>query len=210
MAALQSQGVTMAGDLSPVLGENKVTLTLNADGSASMAMGEDTYDGTWEPAGDAAAKATFNGNVAPLAYNDDAVFMTMEDDSFSGVMILTKDGTYPKLATITAEGAKAITSEDALIGNWSLCGMNMMGVSMYGDSAALAEVSGDSDTTLNIEEGGSATLTGEAATWAIDANGASITIDGTTIPLQMNDDGNIVMDMTELLGGTSMIMVFSK
>lgn len=210
MAALQSQDITMAGDLTPILGENKVTLTLNADGSGSMVLGEDTTDLTWKTTGDTTAEATINEMAVPLTYKDDAVFLTMENDSFSGVMILTKDGTYANLPTITAEGAKAITSEDALIGNWSLCGMNMMGVSMYGDSAALAEVSGGSDTTLNIDKGGSATLMGETATWAIDANGASVTVDGTTIPLQMLDDGNIIMDMSELLGGTSMIMVFSK
>lgn len=210
MAGLESQGVTMAGDLTPILGENKVTLTLNADGSASMIMGEDTIDATWKTTGDTTAEATINEAVVPLSYKDDAVFLTMESDSFSGVMILTKDGTYANLPTISAEGAKAITSEDAIIGNWSMCGINMMGVSMYGDSATLAEISGDSDTSLNIEKGGSATLTGEAATWAIDADGASITIEGTTIPLQMLDNGNLVMDMSELLGGTSMIMVFSK
>lgn len=209
MAALESQDITMAGDLSPVLGENKVTLTLNADGTGSMLMGEDTTELTWQTTGDTTAEATINERVVPLTYKDDAVFLTMEDDSFSGVMILTKDGTYANLPTITAEGAKAITSEDAIIGNWSMCGLNLMGVSMYGDSAALAEVSGDSDTTLIIDKGGSATLMGEAATWAIDANGASITVEGTTIPLQMLDDGNIIMDMSELLG-TSMIIVFSK
>lgn len=210
MAALQSQGITMSGDLRPILGENKVALTLNADGSGSMVLGEDTTDLTWQITGDTTAEATINERVVPLSYKDDAVFMTMEDDSFSGMMILTKDGTYANMPTITAEGAKAITSEDAIIGNWSLCGMNMMGVSMYGDSAALAEVSGGSDTSFNIEKDGSATLMGEAATWSIDANGAVITADGTSIPLQMFGDGKIVMDMSELLGGTSMIMVFSK
>ena len=210
MAALQSQGITMSGDLRPILGENKVALTLNADGSGSMVLGEDTTDLTWQITGDTTAEATINERVVPLSYKDDAVFMTMEDDSFSGMMILTKDGTYANMPTITAEGAKAITSEDAIIGNWSLCGMDMMGVSMYGDSAALAEVSGGSDTSFNIEKDGSATLMGEAATWSIDANGAVITADGTSIPLQMFDDGKIVMDMSELLGGTSMIMVFSK
>ena len=78
------------------------------------------------------------------------------------------------------------------------------------DSKALAEMAGDTDMSLTIEKGGSATLTGEDATWAIDANGASITLDGVTIPLKMLDDGKLIIDMSDILGGMSMIMVYSK
>ena len=200
----------MSGDLSAVLGESEVILTLNADGTASFTMGDEAMDGAWKVTGDTAADLTINEQTVPLSYEDDAVLMAMESEDFSGTMILTKDGTYAKLPAITSEGAKAITSEDALIGNWSLCGMNMMGISMNGDSASLAAVAGDTDMTMNIEKGDSATLMGEEATWAIDADGASITLEGTTLPVQALDNGNLIMDMTDLLGGMSMIMVFSK
>ena len=173
LAGLQSQGVTMVGDLGAILGNGEVRFVLNADGSASVTM-------------------------------------TMENDGFNGTMILTKDGTYAKLTTIDAEGAKAITSESALIGNWNLCGVNMMGVSMYGSAEDLAAVSGDSDMTLVIEQGGSAKIMGGDATWSVGSDGASISIDGVTIPVQALDNGNLVVDASGITGGMSVVLVYSK
>ena len=210
MAGVESEGVTMVGDLGAILDNTEVKLVLNADGSANMVMGDETYDGTWETAGDTAAKVTFNGNVAPLAYNDNAVFMTMENDSFNGVMILTKDGTYPKLAAIDIENAKAITSESDLVGNWSLSGVNMMGISMYGDAKDLAAVAGDTDTSFSIEQDGSAKIMGGDATWSVGSDGASISIDGVTVPIKAFDNGDIVVDMSGIVSGMDVVMVFSK
>lgn len=207
---METEGVTMCGDLSMVLEDNNIVVTLNADGTANMAMGDESYDFTWKTTGDTTAEATVNDNTVPLSYEDGAVFMTMESDDFSGTIILTEDGTYTKLATVTADGAKAITSEDALVGTWKLCAMNMLGVSMYGEPEALAAAGGSTDTSITFEKGGKVTLMGEEATWTVDANGASIDDAGTAVPVQMLDNGNLVMDLSDMLGGMQMIMVFSK
>ena len=210
LAGLQSQGVTMVGDLGAILGNGEVRFVLNADGSASVTMGEDTADATWKTTGDTTAEITVNDNAVPLSYEDGAILVTMENDGFNGTMILTKDGTYAKLTTIDAEGATAITSESALIGNWNLCGVNMMGVSMYGSAEDLAAVSGDSDMTLVIEQGGSAKIMGGDATWSVGSDGASISIDGVTIPVQALDNGNLIVDASGITGGMSVVLVYSK
>ena len=200
----------MVGDLGAILGNGEVKIALNADGSVSFTMGEETVDGTWKTTGDTAAEITINDNAVPISYEDGAILMTMEDDGFNGAMILTKDGTYAKLSVISAEGAKAITSESALIGNWSLCGVNMMGVSMYGSAEDLAAVAGDSDMTLVIDQGGSAKIMGGDATWSVGSDGASISIDGVTIPVQALDNGNLVIDASGITGGMSVVLVYSK
>ena len=178
--------------------------------SQGVTMGEDTADATWKTTGDTTAEITVNDNAVPLSYEDGAILVTMENDGFNGTMILTKDGTYAKLTTIDTEGAKAITSESALIGNWNLCGVNMMGVSMYGSAEDLAAVSGDSDMTLVIEQGGSAKIMGGDATWSVGSDGASISIDGVTIPVQALDNGNLVVDASGITGGMSVVLVYSK
>ncbi len=193
-----------------IIGGNDVVLKLNADGSANFTMEDETIDGTWKATGDTTAELTINDTTAPLSYEDDAVSMVMEDDDFSGTMIFTKDGNYAKAPAVTSEGAKAVTSESEFVGTWNLCAMNMMGISMYGDSEALAAMSGDTDTTMIIEQGGKATMMGDEASWTLDANGASIVIDDVTIPVQKLDNGNLVMDLSEMMGGVEIIMVFSK
>ncbi|MBO4352272.1 MAG: hypothetical protein J5818_02130 [Eggerthellaceae bacterium] len=210
IAAMQTEGITIAGDFSMIIGDNDVVLNLNADGSANFTMEDETIDGTWKTTGGTAAELTLNDKTVPLSYEDDAVFMEMEDEDFSGTMIFTKDGTYAKMPEVTAEGAKAITSESELIGTWNLCAMNMMGISMYGDSDALSNMSGGTETTMTIEQGGKATLMGDEATWTVDASGASIVIDDVTIPVQKLDNGNLIVDLSAMLGGMEMIMVFSK
>ena len=51
---------------------------------------------------------------------------------------------------------------------------------------------------------------GDEATWTVDASGASIVIDDVAIPVQKLDNGNLIVDLSAMLGGMEIIMVFSK
>ena len=101
-----------------------------------------------------------------------------------------------------------ITSEDALVGSWTLSGINMMGITMYGDAKDLAAMAGGQDVSLSFEKGGKCHLMGSDATYAVSSDGATITEENISIPVKALGD-EIAIDMTDLIG-MEMIMVFSK
>lgn len=58
IAAFESEGITMVGDMSAFMGEStSIALTINEDGAGSMSYGEDTADFSWV-ANDDASKIT--------------------------------------------------------------------------------------------------------------------------------------------------------
>lgn len=238
LAAVESQGITMAGDFSSIIGsEQGMSLTIKADGTGEISMNDETAPLTWTQkdattitidaknadgsasnasaeAGSASAEAgsdaseAAHGLTTDVTLKDGALYMDMTQDSFSGTAIFTADGTFAAAKEINSAAATPITSEDALVGSWTLSGMNMMGISMYGDAKDLAAMAGDSDMSLSFEKGGKCNLMGSEATYAVSADGAAITESGMGIPVKALGD-DIAIDMTDLIG-MEMIMVFSK
>ncbi len=221
LAAVETQGITMAGDLEAVLGDgNNLGLVIKEDGTGTMTFGGETANFKWEQkdastititpeaTSSSASSGSTTQKTADVTMKDGALFMALEEDSFTGDAIFTKDGTYDDAKLIKTADAKAITSADSLVGTWTLCGMNMMGISMYGDAKALSAMAGDTDTTLVFDKDGKVTMMGSDAQYTVGADGAAITEGSTSIPVKALGD-DIMIDMSDMLG-MEMVMVFSK
>ncbi|MBQ9041322.1 MAG: hypothetical protein IJ111_00740 [Eggerthellaceae bacterium] len=251
-AAAESQGITMSGDLSALLGtDTSMAFTLEAGGTGSATFAEETAAITWEVTGDnaisikaadeaasssaaaasseaasassetasseaasasaEAAEATdldADSFTATATLEDDALKIVMGEGAEQATLILTKDGTYADAKTIDASAATPITSEDALVGSYTLTGMNMMGISMYGPAEALSAMAGGTDMTVTFEKGGKVDFMGSEATFTVGADGAAIVEGEAQVPVKALGD-DIAIDMSEFLG-MQMVMVFSK
>ena len=143
-----------------------------------------------------------------LLLEDGAIIMEMNQESFSGKVIFTADGTYADAKIIDTSKATPITSEDTLVGTWTMSGISMLGVSMYGDSSALSAMSGNTDTSVVFEKGGKVTLMGAEATYTVSASGATLDESGVSVPIT-SLGSDIAINMTDVIG-MDMVMVFSK
>lgn len=221
LAAMESEGVTMGGNLSQILeSEENPSLVINEDGTGTMTMNSDTFSFTWNENGDEGialnAEGAINdetGNQTSLKLEDGAVFMKFVQDEKEAYMIFTEDGTYDKAKVITMEGAEAITSQDDLLGRWTMSGMNMMGVSAYGDAEALSNMNGGLETFVDFKEDGTVEMNGQQGTWQVSGDGATMTSEDITgvhtYPIKKTADG-IVMDSSESFGGMEFIILFIK
>ena len=220
VAAVESQGLLMGGNFGSMFGEaDNISLVINADGTGSMAMGDDSGQITWTAEGADSIWVTPQGDEASIqeaiqvTMKDDALFMPIEQDGQQVNVILTKDGNYDKAKQITLDDAQPITSEADLIGKWTLVGMNMGGVSMYGDAAAMAAAMGGEESWINFKEGGVLEMSTGEGSWAVSADGATITttdITGTnTVPVVKLGD-EIAVDYSAVYEGLPFIMVLAK
>jgi hypothetical protein len=244
LAAIESQGITIAGDFSMFLGSNdKITLNIEKDGKATMSMGSQTANLTWEASGNdikfkkdesasassasASASASSSSTSSSPFFDDsssssseftatikdNALVIDISQDGTSMSMIFTADGTYADAKVIDVNKADKVTSESDLVGDWKLSGMNMMGISMYGDPSDLSAMMGSTaasstDLTAKFEAGGKATLMGEACTYTVDSNGATISMSGQSLPVKKLGD-DIVIDFSGIYG-MDFAFAFSK
>lgn len=241
LAAIETQGITVAGDFSMFLGtSDQIALSIEKDGKATMKLGSESAELSWTADGDtitlkkaesdsssSSASASSSSSSTNPFFGDsssssdeikatlkgDALVITAESDGTSVDMIFTADGTYADAKVIDTKKAEKITSESDLVGEWKLSGMNMMGISMYGDPSALTAMMGQSsassaDTTAKFETGGKCTLMGESCTYAVDSNGATITMSGQSLPVKKLGD-DIVIDFSAAYG-TEFAFCFSK
>lgn len=221
VAAAEQNGLILGGNFGQLLGVgDNGGLTFNADGTGTLTLNSETYSFTWTE-GDGGTiniapqseNAIMKQSIVPVTIKDGAVFMSMEDNGQQGNLIFTKDGNYDKAKQISMADAKPITSEAALLGTWTMVGMNMGGISAYGNAEALKGAMGGSETSVTFKEGGVADLSDGTGSWTIGANGATLTstdITGThTVPV-MQLGSEIAIDYTEAYGGTEFVFVFAK
>ena len=209
--------MTIAGDFSQFLGEEAgATLTLKEDGTGTMKMGSSTADLTWKSDNGALTvevKADGKTSSVPMKYENDAVFLEMPADSASaatgaGTMIFTKDGKYADAQALSSANATKVTDDSKLAGTWKLKGVNMMGMTAYGDPDTLSQLAGGSTDTSVTLQGGKATIMGQEATYTVTADGTTIDLSGISIPVQMIGD-DLYIDMSSALG-IEMGMLFAK
>ena len=103
---------------------------------------------------------------------------------------------------------------DTLVGTWALSGMNLAGVTMFGDKAALSELAGGDDMTIVLESGGTGKAFGEAITWTVSPSGAVITSPDGALPVKALGN-DIIIDASGAtgsldFGGASILFLFSK
>lgn len=220
LAAAESQGITMAGDFGKMMGiEDEGMIKINEDGTGKISLGDDPVKLTWTQKSDdtitlkAEEETDAVEDEVDLVYKDESLRMTMEEDGKEGTAIFTHDGTYSEARIINMEEAQLITSEKELIGTWKLAGMNLYGISIYGDPEKLAEMSGGEDMKITFNEDGTADLNGEKGKWEVTEEGATLTFSDTSgdhkSPVKKLDD-EIAIDMTDSFGGIEFITVLSK
>ena len=225
LAAAESQGVYMAGNFTELLelsdeGNGNVTLTVNADKTGVINLGDESAGFTWELKSDDVMTITPQtdtdkvGETADISYKEDALWLTIEQDEQEASLIYTKDGIFPDAKDFRLSDATPITSDKDLIGKWSLSGLKLMGIAMYGEGEALKNATNGTDMYIDFKEDGKAEISnGSGGSWEVDSEGAAITYSdsmGThTLPvLKLGDD--IVVDSSELLNGNEYLMVLSK
>ena len=225
LAAAESQGVYMAGNFTELLelsdeGNGNVTLTVNADKTGVINLGDESAGFTWEMKSDDVMTITPQtdtdkvGETADISYKKDALWLTIEQDEQEASLIYTKDGIFPDAKDFRLSDATPITSDKDLIGKWSLSGLKLMGIAMYGEGEALKNATNGTDMYIDFKEDGKAEISnGSGGSWEVDSEGAAITYSdsmGThTLPvLKLGDD--IVVDSSELLNGNEYLMVLSK
>lgn len=199
LAAAESQGLIMSGNFSEMMGLGEIGMfNVKADGTGDLTFAGETVTFTWTEAGNDAitlklARAT--GGISedvPVTYADDALKIEFSQDGQTGALIYTKDGEYSKAKKVSLESAKPITSESQLLGTWKLAGMKMMGITIYGDEGSLAAMTGGTDSSITFEQGGVLKSANSSGTWAVDANGATATVESalgsSPSPLLMQDN----------------------
>jgi hypothetical protein len=215
------QGLTMGGNFGQMLGvDNGFTMTINADGTGKMTFGDETTDLTWAE-NDASSiyvtpqssSGAMKQEATLITLKDGALFMPYEQDGQQASIIFTHDGNYAGAKQISLADAKPITAEADLLGTWKLTGMNMGGISMYGDAKTMAAAMGGEESWVTFKEGGVAEMSSGNGSWAVSSDGATITITditGTnTLPV-LKLDNEIAIDYTAVFGGTEFIMVMAK
>jgi len=225
LAAAESQGVYMAGNFTELLelsdeGNGNVTLTVNADKTGVINLGDESADFTWEMKSDDVMTITPQtdtdkvGETADISYKKEALWLTIEQEEQEASLIYTKDGIFPDAKDFRLTDATPITSDKDLIGKWSLSGLKLMGIAMYGEGEALKNAANGVDMYIDFREDGKADISnGSGGSWEVSSEGATITYSdsmGThTLPvLKLGDD--IVVDSSELLNGNEYLMVLSK
>ena len=199
-------------DVAWVGNDKGVTLTpAKGDDSASASAASASASAASESASAESDNAFGNfGDSIDLVYADGVLSLTMDQDGQSATVYFSKDGKLPGATEIKAENAKPITSEADLIGEWKISGMNMMGLSIYGDDDALGAMMGSSgtDTSLTIEAGGKGTMSGSEFTYTVGADGAAMESGGITVPIK-SLNGSLLLDMSDAIG-MPMVIAYSK
>lgn len=219
-AAAEYNGVTLGGNFADVVGmEELPSLVVKEDGSGTIDIGEGEIAGTWTATDDAITLTTetpiekYDTNEVVFRSQDDVLLMDYTDEGRMASLIYTRDGNYDKARQIEVDKADAITSEDELIGNWTMVGMNMMGISMYGSSESLAEMNDGMETYMNFNEDKTVDMNGNAGVWEIGAEGAGVTMEDitglNTYPVKKLGD-EIIVDMSASMGGNTFVILLEK
>lgn len=213
VAAAQVQGVTVTGDFGALLDETyEFNFELAADGTGTVTYNDESGDITWELVDDdtitiiettVGSEETYEANLA-----DGALSIETEDSDMTVTVMFTPDGVLQGMPQITASNAKAITSEDELVGTWNLCGVNMDGAMMFGDAESLSELAG-MGTSATFEKGGSVTFMDTDLQYAVSSDGAVIT--GLAEDVSVKKLGeDLIIDFSNLMDGSTMYLLLEK
>lgn len=216
LAAAKSQGVVMSGDFSKLMEmDDEGMLTIDEGGTGKMKMGDESADITWKMNGGNAITLDSEKAEKPIdiAYEDDSLLMTIEEDDQKATAIFTHDGTYAEARTISMDGAEDITSEDELIGSWNMTGMAIMGISIYGETEDLMKMSGGEDMSVTFEKGGVARMMDSECSWTVGSDGAKFAFKGVSdeysCPIKKQGE-DIIIDMSRIMGEGEIIVLLSK
>lgn len=224
LAAAESQGVYMAGNFTELLelsdeGNGNVTLVINADKTGIINLGDESTNFTWEMKSDDVITITPEtdtdkvGQTVDISYKEDALWLTIVQEEQEASLIYTREGVFAGAKDFNMADATPISSEKDLLGKWTLSGLKMMGIAMYGTGDALKNATGSEEIYLEFKDGGVLDSSGSEGSWEISSEGASVTYSdslGThTCPVKKLGD-DIVVDSSELLNGSEYLLILSK
>ena len=228
LAAAEGGGITFAGNFATLVGsEDKVVLALSEDGTGSLAIDENSVNLSWEASGENTIEMTADSSFTDLGlgggkvsadkksvvvegtYKDEMIALDLGEADYANNMIFTRDGTIPTLPALTTEAAEAITAGETLVGNWSLSGVNMNGMLLYGDADNLSALVGDQDVSLTIGEDGSVAFMGANGTYNLGDDGATLVLDEAVVAVKKIED-DLIIEFSEDDAGIPMIMRFTK
>ena len=216
LAAAEYGDVTLSGDMSSVLEQSgSSSLEIKADNTGSVTFAGSTVPFDWKLKDDNALDATLKGDSAAssstITYADDALKFVMTADGESMTLIFTADGTYSKAKVISMDQGTAITNESDLIGTWKIVGASYNGASAYGTSDALSKMGMGQIATVTFETGGKVKVDDSEGTYTVDANGASITIAGSSTTIPVKKLGNdLMIDGSGVVQGINVIILLGK
>lgn len=221
LAAMEQNGILMGGDMTAALqmtgelegkdvGGDLMVITIAEGGKGSMSMMGESYDITWT---ETATGATLTPVATEQNPEPTSIDATLEGNALSLMMdenkvYFTPDGKYDALKVYDLTAAKDVSSESELVGDWNLASMSMMGITMQGDAATMANQMGLEGTALSFATGGKCTAFGSETTYVVGTDGASITDEGLKMPLKMLD-GQLVIDMGSAYG-MDFSLIFTK
>lgn len=194
-------------------GEAVVTMQKAADDAASSASAEAPEGSEAAAAAAEGAADSLMGNSAePITFKLDGDVLSAQGETNGQTMTLylTKDGKLAGAKEINMADATPITSAADLEGEWTLVGMNMFGMTMYGDADSIAQMANGADMTLTFNADGTCVMSGSQANYSVGPEGAVISSNGTDIPVALLDDG-IAIDAGAAAGaGIQMVLYYAR
>lgn len=224
LAQVESNGVTMVGSFQSLFDtEEGMALVISADGTGRAVMGNNEDDGdgfTWELKDDNTIAMTPSSSdsdspltSADITYDekDASLTLKMVQDGTEMSVVFTANGTLASLPEFDLNKAAAVTSIDQITGEWEICGLGANGMTAFGDADTLNQMMGDSfDPNITINADGTMVMDGsEGATVTVDENGATMNDAYSTASLKLLDS-NLVLDMSDMMGGVEFFMLYTK
>lgn len=231
LAVAKTEGLTITGDFSLFFqGSESITIDVKDDMTATMSFGKADVDFTWEAVDDTTITVVSSGeesdstkdaegvlgayDTVNLTRKDDTLVMSLADESgeASTDLIFTSDGKLKGYEALTGDDASDISSSDELVGDWMLTGLSISTMTLYGSAEDLSELVGAStNTSMTIREDGTGTVMGSDFTWKTDGTSTTIQYDEGLSVTAKSLDGDIILDMTSMLGGEVVtVMRFTK
>lgn len=200
---IETEGV----QLDPAALGMEMSITLNADGSATMtALGEDADVGHWTISGSTVTVTDSTGDsmVAELVDGE----LVIAEESIGGSMVLGREKQTPTgYVPAAVESAPALSDFE---GTWSAALIDMLGMQMSMEVLGMKlviEISGETATVTSNESG--ADVSYEAP---VSLEGSVLTVaaagDEMPMELQLQQDGKLVF--AEEGEGIAMYMYFEK
>ena len=222
LVGAQQGSIVMTGDFESVFGQElDISLTVDAAGTAKLVYNDQSIDCNWDLKDDNTIALTaanlentdgtklLAGEAVNVTYDTTNDTLVMQDTETNAMLVFSQTGAIEGVLDITADNGTPITSKDALVGTWRICGLNMAGVMMYGEADDLAQYMGDSDLSLVVKDDGTATIMGESITYTTDSKGAVFDIEGIECPVYAFGEGELLLDLTPGFGQT-MLFLYSK
>ena len=199
LSSLEAEGLAVA----PAELGLEMTITLQEDGSAEMAMpGVSTETGSWTVDGESLSITDSAGTPQVFTVSENG---TLSTDANGAVMIFVREGA--ELPAVESEALPAVLEEVTLAdfdGEWTATHGMAMGVEVSLEMLGMQMDMSISDGSVTVSDSTSSQVM-EAV---LDGNALVVDMSGVEVPLYLRDDGTLAMSMN--LGSYTMDIIFAR